>query len=100
MIKRLFALIVAVLVAAFFMGTTAHAQLVCAEKHPATDLFEEYGEKIVAKALTAPGHLLQIFANLASGTYTMVLVPHDAPHLFCAAGRGTKFFLLKKKTRN
>ena len=99
MIKRLFALTVAVLVAAFFMGT-AHAQLVCAEKNPATDLFEEYGEKIVAKALTAPGHLLQIFANLASGTYTLVLVPHDAPHLFCAAGRGTKFFLLKKKTRN
>ena len=97
--RRFFALTVAVLVTAFFMGK-AHAQLACSEKSPSEELFEKHGEKIVAKALTAPGHLLQIFANLASGTYTMVLVPHDAPHLICMAGQGTKFLLVKKKTRN
>ena len=97
--RRFFALTVAVLVTAFFMGK-AHAQLACSEKSPSEELFEKHGEKIVAKALTAPGHLLQIFANLASGTYTMVLGPHDAPHLFCMAGQGTKFLLVKKKTRN
>ena len=69
--RRFFALTAAVLVTAFFMGT-AHAQLACSEKSPSEELFEKHGEKIVAKALTAPGHLLQIFANLASGTYTMV----------------------------
>ena len=97
--RRFFALTAAVLVTAFFMGT-AHAQLACSEKSPSEELFEKHGEEIVAKALTAPGHLLQIFANLASGSYTMVLVPHDAPHLFCMAGQGTSFFLVKKKTRN
>ena len=97
--RRFFALTVAVLVTAFFMGK-AHAQLACSEKSPSEELFEKHGEKYVAKALTAPGQLLQIFANLASGTYTMVLVPHDAPHLFCMAGQGTKFLLVKKKTRN
>ena len=97
--RRFFALTVAVLWAAFFMGK-AHAQLACSEKSPSEELFEKHGEKIVARALTAPGHLLQIFANLASGTYTMVLVPHDAPHLFCMAGQGSNFFLVKKKIRN
>ena len=88
--RRFFALTVAVLWAAFFMGK-AHAQLACSEKSPSEELFEKHGEKIVARALTAPGHLLQIFANLASGTYTMVLVPHDAPHLFCMAGKDQIF---------
>ena len=97
--KRFFALTAAAFLAAFFMGK-AHAQLACSEKSPSEELFEKHGEEIVAKALTAPGHLLQIFANLASGSYTMVLVPHDAPHLFCMAGQGTKFLLVKKKTRN
>ena len=97
--KRFFALTAAAFLAAFFMGK-AHAQLACSEKSPSEELFEKHGEEIVAKALTAPGHLLQIFANLASGSYTMVLVPHDAPHLFCMAGQGTSFFLVKKKTRN
>ena len=97
--KRFFALTAAAFLAAFFMGK-AHAQLACSEKSPSEELFEKHGEEIVAKALTAPGHLLQIFATLASGSYTMVLVPHDAPHLFCMAGQGTSFFLVKKKTRN
>lgn len=97
--RRFFALTVAAFLAAFFMGK-AHAQLACSEKSPSEELFEKHGEEIIAKALTSPGHLLQIFANLASGTYTMVLVPHDAPNLFCMAGQGSKFFLVKKKTRN
>ena len=96
--KRFFALTAAAFLAAFFMGK-AHAQLACSEKSPSEELFEKHGEEIVAKALTAPGHLLQIFANLASGSYTMVLVPHDAPHLFCMAGQGTSFFLVKKKNQ-
>ena len=84
--KKLRAIAAAAVLWAVFLCPSVNAQgLACAEKNPQSDLLEKHGEELVAQGITAMGFLLQIFANENTGTFTVVLVPPDAP-LWCEGG--------------
>lgn len=98
--KKLRAIAAAAVLWAVFLCPSANAQgLACAEKNPRSDLLEQHGEELTAQGITATGFLLQIFANEETGTFTVVLVPPDAP-LWCEGGQGKNFMIVKKKIRD
>ena len=85
---------------AVFLCPSVNAQgMACAEKDPRSDLLKQHGEELTAQGITATGFLLQIFANQNTGTFTVVLVPPDAP-LWCEGGQGKNFMIVKKKIRD
>ena len=75
--------------AAFFSCTTARAQAPCmAHDMLAMQLDKKFGETVVARGLVAGGTLLEIFANSAHGSWTLVLSYPSGVSCIRAAGKG------------
>jgi len=98
-LKKLSIFLMTALMAVFLCPSVNAQGMACAEKDPRSDLLKQHGEELTAQGITATGFLLQIFANQNTGTFTVVLVPPDAP-LWCEGGQGKNFMIVKKKIRD
>lgn len=88
-------LILTTLVALTLMATTALANNCGDRNRMAEILLEKYQEQVVFRGLQSPTQLLEVFANLETGTYTVFISSVEGTA--CAVASGNNFVMVEKK---
>lgn len=88
----------AAIAASVFMASAATAQPVCGPRERVLEaLATTYGETGMLALTRSSGDVFHLYANAATGTWTLLAFP--APHLACPLASGNAFIPLREQPK-